>query len=276
MSIESHGIKLHFAHANGFPAASYQKLFNGLPGNFEVLALDKFGHSPRFPISSNWSNQVAELIHYVEGSATAPVYAVGHSFGAVISYMAVCSRPELFNGLIMLDPPIITGFSRLMFKVLKSTPLIDRLTPAGKTDRRCRSWAKNADIAAYFKVRGLFKNMDDDCVQDYVKAVTELNGGHYILSFDTDIEANIFRKVPHNINHYYGQLKTPALLITGEDTTVCVPRLIGPFVRANQLEHKIFAGGGHMFPLEQPTEVAKVIAGTIAQWESTQVAAKHP
>ena len=247
MSIQAPEVNLHFAHANGFPAASYQKLFNALPENFEVIALDKFGHTPRFPISNNWSNQVAELIHYVEGAATAPVYAVGHSFGAVISYMAVCSRPALFKGLIMLDPPIITGFSRLMFKLLKSTPLIDRLTPAGKTDRRCRRWTKNADIAAYFKARGLFENMDDDCIQDYVKAVTELNGGYYNLSFNTDVEANIFRKLPHNINRYYGQLKTPALLITGEDTAVCVANLIKPFVRANKLEDKVFAGGDICF-----------------------------
>ncbi|MFT4994667.1 MAG: pimeloyl-ACP methyl ester carboxylesterase [Paraglaciecola sp.] len=267
MPIDPPGVKLHFAHANGFPAASYQKLFNGLPENFAVMALDKFGHNTRFPVSNNWSNQVAELIHYVEAASTAPVYAVGHSFGAVISYMAVCTRPDLFKGLIMLDPPIVTGFSRLMVKILKSTPLIDRLTPAGKTDRRCKRWAKNADIVAYFKARGLFENMDDDCIQDYVKAVTELNGGHYTLSFETDIEANIFRKVPHNINRYYGQLKTPALLITAEDTTVCVPRLIGPFVRANKLEHQVFCGGGHMFPLEQPTKVATLIASTIAQWE---------
>ncbi len=92
LSIQAPGVNLHFAHANGFPAASDQKLFNALPENFEVIALDKFGHTPRFPISNNWSNQVAELIHYVEGAATAPVYAVGHSFGAVICYMAVCTR----------------------------------------------------------------------------------------------------------------------------------------------------------------------------------------
>ena len=268
MLIEVPDVKLHFAHANGFPAASYQKLFNGLPENFSVLALDKFGHTARFPISNNWGNQVAELIHYVEAVSTTPVYAVGHSFGAVISYMAACTRPELFKGLIMLDPPIITGFSRLLVKVLKPTPFIDRLTPAAKTVRRCKRWAKSIDIAAYFKARGLFENMDDDCIEDYVKAVTELNCGHYTLSFDPDIEANIFRKLPHNINRYYGQLKTPALLITGEDTMVCVPRLIGPFVRANKLEHKVFSGGGHMFPLEQPIDVANLIASAIGQWES--------
>ena len=80
LPLEVPGVTLHFAHANGFPAPSYQKLFAALPENVEVLALAKFGHTPRFPISNNWINQVAELIYYIEHSGTTLVYAVGHSF----------------------------------------------------------------------------------------------------------------------------------------------------------------------------------------------------
>jgi pimeloyl-ACP methyl ester carboxylesterase len=261
-------VQVHFAHANSFPAGSYRKLFKALPSHFQVLALEKFGHTSRFPISGNWLNPAAELIDFVERSNTAPVYAIGHSFGAVISYIAVCKRPDLFKGLIMLDPPLITGLTRLMFKLLKFTPLVDKITGAGKTEIRCKSWAQNTDIVAYFKARSLFKNMDDECVKDYVDAVTELNKGHYNLSFDTDVEANIFRNVPHNINSYNGQLKVPSLLVTGQYTTVCIPRLINPFVKATKIEHKRFANGGHMFPLEAPIKTAELIASTINQWES--------
>lgn len=261
-------VQLHFAHANSFPAGSYRKLFTALPENFKVIALEKFGHTSRFPISGNWANQVAELIDYVERAATSPVYAVGHSFGGVISFIAVCKRPDLFKGLIMLDPPLITGTTRLMFKLLKATPLIDKLTPAGKTVIRCKRWTQETDIAAYFKARALFKNMDDECIKDYVSAVTELDKGHYQLTFDTNIEANIFRNVPHNINRYDGQLKVPALLVTGQHTTVCMPRLINPFIKVNKIEHKQFAKGGHLFPLEAPVETAQLISETINHWQN--------
>jgi pimeloyl-ACP methyl ester carboxylesterase len=264
---DNSALTLHFAHANGFPAASYRKLFAALPTNFEVLALDKFAHTPRFPVSNNWHNQVDELIDYVERRASGPVYAVGHSFGGVVSYMAACQRPDLFKGLIMLDPPVITGLTKVIFALVKATAFIDKLTPAGKSLRRCSSWPKGTDIAAYFKARALFKNMDHDCVQDYVDAVMELRNNHYHLNFDPLVEANIFRKVPSNIEQYYGRLKCPAILVTGEHTAVCVPRLIAPFIRGNKLVHQVFAKGGHMFPLEKPLAVAGLITDTLSEWE---------
>ena len=258
---------LHFAHANGFPASSYNKVFSSLEEDYQVIAVNKFGHTPRFPISQNWTNQVAELIEYVQDKSAEPVFAVGHSFGGVISYMAACARPELFKGLIMLDPPVVTGLSRYLFRISKYTSLIDRLTPAGKTAKRCNRWDKNADIVEYFKVRALFKNMDPDCIQDYVNGVMELQGDHYRLNFKPEVEANIFRNVPHNINRFYGKLQCPALLVTGEHTTVCTPELIASFIRGNKLEHQVLPGGGHMFPLEKPEETARLISHTLARWQ---------
>lgn len=257
---------LHFAHANGFPAGSYNKVFAALPHNYKVLAVNKFGHTSRFPISPNWANQVAELIEYVGDKSAEPVFAVGHSFGGVVSYMAACVRPELFKGLIMLDPPVVTGLSRFVIRMSKLTGLIDKLTPAGKTINRCRQWEKSANLVEYFQARALFSNMDPDCIQDYVSAVTELRGHHYHLNFEPEIEANIFRHVPHNLNHYYGKLKCPALLVTGQNTTVCTAKLIEPFIRGNKLQHKILAGVGHMFPLENPEATAHLISHTIAKW----------
>lgn len=266
MSADNRTTTLHFAHANGFPASSYNKVFAGLPENYQVLAVNKFGHTTRFPISPNWANQVAELIEYVRDKSAEPVFAVGHSFGGVVSYMAACVRPELFSGLIMLDPPVVTGLSRFLVRMSKSTPLIDRLTPAGKTIKRCRKWDKTTDIVEYFKARALFANMDPDCIQDYVSAVTELRGNHIQLNFEPEIEANIFRNVPHNINHYYGKLKCPALLVTGQHTEVCKSGLIEPFIRGNKLRHEVLANAGHMFPLEFPQATANLISRTIAQW----------
>jgi len=52
------------------------------------------------------------------------VITVGHSFGGVIAFIAACQRPELFKGLIMIDPPVVTGGTALAMKYVKNA--IDR------------------------------------------------------------------------------------------------------------------------------------------------------
>jgi len=259
---------VHFAHANGFPAGSYQQIFNQFPDDFEVHALTKFGHSDRFPVNANLGNQVSELIDYLTHKVVKPVYVVGHSFGAVVSFMAACERPDLIKGVILLDPPIAFGLPRVAFRLLKYSPLIDKFSPAGKAQTRCQSWPLGTDLVAYFKAKALFKNMQLECIQDYVAAAIDEREGKLQLNFDAQIEASIYRNVPHNINQYYKRLSVPALLITGSHSDVCLPWLLAKFVKKSKIEHLVFEGVGHMFPLEKPNQVAKMITDRIRLWEN--------
>jgi pimeloyl-ACP methyl ester carboxylesterase len=260
-------INLHFAHANGFPAPSYQQIFNQLPDDFEIHALTKFAHSERFPVNANLSNQVAELVDHLEHKVAKPVYVVGHSIGAVVSFITACDRPDLIKGVIMLDPPIASGFARIAFKLLKKSSLIDKFSPAGKAKVRCQSWPIGTDLVAYFKSRALFKNFQLECIQDYVAAAIDEREGKLQLNFDAQIEASIYRNVPHNMNQYYKRLSVPGLLVTGSHSDVCVPSFLATFVKKSKIEHLIFENGGHMFPLEKPQQVAKIITDRIRLWE---------
>lgn len=264
-------VTYHFGHANGFPAESYNTVFDALPNQWQRLSVSKFGHAPQYPVSANWRNQVDELIAHVRQHRpdSQGVYAIGHSFGAVISYMAACEAPSLFKGLIMFDPPLVTGVSSLFFRLAKRTPYIDKLTPAGLAASRRTSWPKSTDLVAYFKNKGLFKQMDSRCVKDYVHAVTRLRDDHWHLTFNADVEAELFRNVPHNLHKYYGKLKCPAVLVTAKDTTVCTEKRRNPFIKGNNLRHEVLPGG-HMFVLERPEIVAEYITATISEWEAAQ------
>lgn len=257
---------IHFAHANGFPAGSYRKFLSQLPSDFTIIAKDKFAHDDQFPLNDNWSNQVDELIDYVENNTPngTRAIAMGHSFGAVLSYMAVCKRPDLFSGLIMLDPPLITGLARYVFRFAKRNRLINKLTPAALTDVRIRRWDKDHDLVHYFAKKQLFKNFDPECIQDYVDSVMLEKDDARHLSFDVHTEANIFRTIPHNLPDFAGQLTLPSILVTGINTDVCVPVLRKPFLKRNPIvEHIEFAHGAHMFPLEFPLELAKLISQSL-------------
>jgi len=260
-------VAVHFAHANGFPSASYQQLFAALPSEFEVLALSQFGHNPQFPVNKNLANLVDELLDYLQNTLTQPVYAVGHSMGALVSYMAACEAPELFKGVIMLDPPIASGTASWMFKLAKLTPLIDKISPAGKAATRCQSWPLEIDLVGYFKNKALFKDFTPECIEDYVKAAISIRDGRQVLAFDATVEAQIFRNVPDNIHGYYKRITVPSYLITAEHSQVCIPAYLDHFVRNTNIEHHKVADVGHMFPLEKPREVANLIKQKIQQWE---------
>jgi pimeloyl-ACP methyl ester carboxylesterase len=129
---------ISFAHANGFPAGSYNTLFSYFPDNMKVIALEKYGHSKIKPVNNNWQAQVEELIEHVEKNRISSQQSIclGHSFGGVISFLACCQRPDLFDALIMLDPPVLSGAQAFAARLLKKTPLIDKYSPAGKAENR--------------------------------------------------------------------------------------------------------------------------------------------
>ncbi|MFT4655280.1 MAG: pimeloyl-ACP methyl ester carboxylesterase [Patiriisocius sp.] len=259
-------IFLYFAHANGFPTGSYKKLFNHLPKQYNVIAIDKLAHNPQYPLNDNWQNQVAEMISFVESNKGEheKVVAVGHSFGALVSYMSACLRPDLFSALVMLDPPLMTGLARYLFRFAKKTRLINKITPAGITLLRKQKWHREQDLHAYFSKKVLFKDFDPDCINDYISSAISEQGDHMHLNFDVETEANIFRTIPHNLPTYAGKLKVPSVLITGKNTDVCVPVLRKPFLKTNpSVTHIEFKKGKHMFPLEYPVEVAHAIANVL-------------
>ncbi|WP_100658268.1 alpha/beta fold hydrolase [Alteromonas flava] len=258
--MQSHSPVIHFAHANGFPSGTYQKLFTEIERSYPVFAIEKMGHSSRFPVNDNWRELAHEVLDYIAQHVApdTPVVAVGHSFGAVVSYLAACIEPQRFCGLIMLDPPLASGFSRHLFALAKRVGVIDRITPAQLAITRRRRWQRSVDLVDYFANKGLFRHMDRDCIADYVAAVIEQSEHEQVLTFDPNVEAQVFRTIPHNLNRFSGKLQCPGVIVTGEQTDVCVPFLRNAFIRQNNLKH-LTVPGGHMFPLERPLEIAQLI-----------------
>ena len=257
---------LHFAHANGFPAQSYNTLFNALPEEWTVLAKHQFGHHPDYTVAGNWESQVDELADFLTHQVgDEPIWLVGHSFGAVLSFMLACRFPHRVKGLIMLDPPIVYGFNRHFIKLAKALKLMDKVTPSKLAKIRRTHWSKKDDVEAYFAGKALFKNMDRRCIRDYVNSATAIDGEYRKLTFRRDVEADIFRHFPHHLNSYKSRLRCPALLVQGLDSNVSRRSDMEKFIRENSISRSYF-DGGHMFPLEKPERVAELIAATLRNW----------
>ncbi len=93
---------LLFSHANGFPVRTYRKLFRALEDDFDIRAVERYGHDPKYPVTREWPHLVEELLDELDRATRdgteRPVWLVGHSLGGFLSLMASLRRPARVRG----------------------------------------------------------------------------------------------------------------------------------------------------------------------------------
>ena len=99
--------KLHFAHANSYPAGVYRQFFERLNDQFDIQALDMHAHNPNYPVTDCWPRLVDEYIAELTARYTEPVILVGHSLGGMLSLLVAYARPDLVRCVVMLDAPVV-------------------------------------------------------------------------------------------------------------------------------------------------------------------------
>ncbi len=258
---------IHFSHANGFPAKSYQAMFDSLGEHYEIGYIETLAHNPSYPVSQNWPHLVDELIEYLQTTYDQPVIAVGHSFGAVLNYMAAQRRPDLIKQVILLDAPILERVGSVVVRLAKALGFIDKITPAGRTEGRQETWPNQAQAIEYFKGKSLFRNVDERCLNDYVQYGTEPIIGADAdkgirLRFKADTEVKIYRTIPHNLHRSYANLKVPGAMIYGRQSNVVRPFQVR-YMRKSMGLYTHWLTGSHLFPLECPEVTAEAIHQTI-------------
>lgn len=256
-----------FSHANGFPSGSYRKFFSFLEPQVELLAIDMFGHDARFPVNDNWGSLVRELLAFLDAHADRPVIGLGHSMGAMVSFMAAHREPGRFCGVVMLDPPIINGWPAYLFQLMKWLGRADDVTPAGKSRNRRSRWPTREAAIADLGRKKLFAAFDPQCLADYVDAATELRDGEFHLRYLVEKELAIFRTTPSNPWRYLRRLPVPGVLVTGETSEVAMPAHVARLHRWHGLQH-VTTAGGHLFPLEHPQATARLVLQQIARLSS--------
>lgn len=257
---------LFFAHANGFPSATYRKLLEPLTPEFSVRHLLQHGHDPRFPVDDNWQALVDELLHALRNQ-DGPVWGVGHSLGGLLHLHAALRQPERYRGVIMLDSPVLGSRDQWVIRAAKRFGLIDRLTPAGRTLGRREHFDDLAQAREYFRGKWLFRGFDPDCLEAYLTSGLKPGSDGLCLAFDPDTEIRIYRSLPHSSPGRPSRLKLPVAVVGGVDSRVVLrhhARNVGRLPQGEFLQ----VPGGHMFPLERPLETAEVIRAIVRRWQA--------
>lgn len=256
--------EIFFAHANGFPSKTYQKLLAALQPDYGVRYLERHGHDPRFPVGRNWQCLTDELIHHLE-QGDQPVLGVGHSLGGILHYHAALQRPDLYQGVVMLDSPVLTKRDQWFIRAAKGLGFIDRVTPAARSLGRREQFASRQQARDYFSAKSLFRDFDPECLEAYVEHGLHPVEQGFALRFDPAIEMQIYRNIPHHNPGSLNQLQVPLLVVKGEQS---------PLIREHQcrfLSKQVHAQlrtlpGSHMFPLERPEETAHLLRSVFHHW----------
>jgi pimeloyl-ACP methyl ester carboxylesterase len=255
---------LHLAHANGFPPATYAPLASYLVEKFRVVMLPArplWPDPPSPETFDSWHVMADDLIAGLEAYQLGPVVGAGHSMGGVTTMFASIKRPDLFHGLILIDPVVLP---RHILRIMESAtqadpPLMSPLAEAAL--RRRRQWESREDAFRRFRERPLFARWPDETLWAYVDGLTrpvENGNGAIELHYSPEWEAQIYNRVPIDAWHMALKAKHPAVVLQGEDTDTFTNQSKRLWQRIRpDIPVITVAETGHLLPMERPQTVAE-------------------
>ena len=114
--------RLFFFHSNGFPARTYGHFLNTLetwnPEAINILGADLAS------LGGTMDPMVEEVISQV-APAKGNAIGIGHSLGGSLCILAQASQPNLFQNMILLDPPIFSPLKRSAIRWLRKLGILE-------------------------------------------------------------------------------------------------------------------------------------------------------
>jgi pimeloyl-ACP methyl ester carboxylesterase len=265
-----------FSHGNSFPAATYSVLFQSLKSRgFNVQAIDKFGHDPAYPVTSNWPHLVQQLADFTRDRVKKtgqPAFLVGHSLGGFLSLMCAAVHPMLggqaVRGVVLLDAPAIGGWRATALGVAKRARLVGSVSPGAISRRRRNQWLSKDDVFEHFRSKKAFARWDEQTLRDYIEHGTHDEasdaGQRRVLSFDRDVETSIYNTLPDNLEQIIKRhpLKCPLAFIGGRESTEV--RQVGLALTQRLTKGRMMMlDGTHLFPMERPQATAAAVEAVL-------------
>lgn len=250
-----------FSHANGFPAGTYRVLLERWrEAGFEVHAIEKYGHDPKYPVTSNWPKLRDQLIDFIDHEVGHAAFLVGHSLGGVLSLLAACKRPDLAQGLVLLDSPVIVGWRAHSIGVVKATRLIHRISPGKVSQTRRHEWPSADAAHQHFAAKSKFARWDPRVLADYIAAGIDTGDSTAQLAFRREVETRIYNTLPHHVPAVLRRrpLKCPFAFVAGTRSRE-LRQGGAEAARAMARERFVWMEGSHLYPMEKPDQTAETV-----------------
>ncbi len=266
------GPQTHLLHANGFCAGTYAPFVEHLCRDLHVVASDGRGHGDsRLPAPMplrDWRIFAEDLRRLITTRMKPPVIGIGHSLGAVVTYLAAARYPDLFSAIVLIEPVFLSRRYLWSVWVLHRIGRPGRL-PLARQARRRRSvfTSKQEALERFTAGRGMFKTWSPEFIDAYLGcALLERDDRTAVLKCDPELEAQIFESVPVNVWSYARRLRCPVLAVRGEHSNTFMPASARRLKRlVADIESATVPGAGHFAPMEKPDALAAIIRDFIAR-----------
>ena len=272
-----------FFHGNSFPASTYQVMLNELRRRgLQVHTLEKIGHNPAYPVTSNWPHLVEEVHAFAQPLVDAhpgPVVLVGHSLGGMLSLMLAALYPELAHAVVMVDAPAVAGWQANLLHLSKKLSFAAKYSPGAISKKRRHQWGSLDEVRQHFASKKNFARWHSQVLEDYITHGTQevmVDGqAHRELSFSREIETHIYNTVPHNLEALIKRhpLKCPVSLVAARHSREM--EMAGMDFTKRITKGRITTiDGTHLVPMESPLATAAAVEAAILNMLGP-VVAKH-
>ena len=261
-----------FFHGNSFPASTYQVMLNELRRRgLQVHTLEKIGHNPAYPVTSNWPHLVEEVHAFAKPLVDAhqgPVILVGHSLGGMLSLMLAALYPELAHAVVMVDAPAVAGWQANLLLLSKKLSFTAKYSPGAVSKKRRHQWGSLEEVRQHFASKKNFARWHPQALEDYVQHGTQevmVDGQmRRELSFSREIETLIYNTVPHHLESLIKRhpLKCPISLVAARHSREM--KLAGiEFTKRITKGRITIIDGTHLVPMESPVATAAAVEAAI-------------
>lgn len=260
------GPALHFLHANGYPPEVYKSLLEALQKHFHLfgMKLRPLWDDARLEDVKDWQIFSDDLLRFLPSLTTDSVIGIGHSIGATVTLRAALKDPKKFRALVLLDPVLFVPSFILLWKMVYTIGLGERLHPKVKGALKRRKTFDNLEtLFQGYRTREVFKYVDDENLRNYIAGITKPNpDGTFQLVFRPEWESHIYLTGLQDFdiwNHLHN-LEVPTLIIRGSESDTFFPKAQNLIKKKNpKIEFATLENATHIFPLEYPQEVFEII-----------------
>jgi pimeloyl-ACP methyl ester carboxylesterase len=217
---------LHFLHGNSFCGLVYKPMLETLSQHFDLWLSDVQGHGDSDAGSRfvGW-NQCASLAFKAFDQQQAafsqvPKFAVGHSFGGVLTGLILADHPQLFQRAVLLDPVLFPP-SMALAGVVAQNMRVSRFLPLARASKQRRAhWPSRQAAIEALHERGTYKGWTSSAMKAFAEHALRPadDGSGVVLKCPPRRESEIFSSVPKGMWKKLNQLATPTLVLHGNRT----------------------------------------------------------